>query len=366
MDSRTRVGTSLSHQEPDRVPIDCWVSSEVAARLLNRHGFSLKEELLRYYEVDFRYIDGPVYIGPELGMTEDGTKEDHFGVPRQRVSYGAGEQTGTYSEVAFSPLQTASSVAEIERYTKWPLAEWFDYQPVCEQAQQAREEGKVVVFMGDRLNRCAQLKPAMYLRGMEQIFMDLYLNEDMAHAIFQHIADFYCEYLRRTLEAGRGNIDILFTGDDFGTQQNTFMPVDTWRKMLKEGFMRFIDIGHEYGCKVAHHSCGSIVNLIPDFIECGLDILNPLQPEAHGMDFQKLKKEFGRDLVFHGGISIQNTLPYGTVEDVRNEVKACIEKLAGGGGYFLCTAHNIQADTPIENIEALFKAYFEYGAYKNG
>ncbi len=365
MDSRTRVEMSLSYQEPDRVPIDFWASSEVTTRLLNHYALSSKEELLRLFNVDFRYIDGPVYIGPELVSKADGTIEDPFGVPRRRIFYGTGEHAGAYSEVAFSPLEAASSVEQIERYPKWPVAEWFDYEHVFEQARQAREAGKIVVFMGDRMNRCAQLKPAMYLRGMEQILLDLYLNEDMARAIFRHITDFYCEYLRRTLAAGQGLIDILFTGDDFGTQQNTFMPVETWRKMLKEGFKRFIDIGHEFGCKVAHHTCGSIINLVPEFIECGLDILNPLQPEAHGMDFERLKGEFGRDIVFHGGISIQNTLPYGTVDDVRNEVRDRVARLAEGGGYLFCTAHNIQADTPLDNIKSLFEAYSEFGAYRN-
>ena len=362
MDSRTRVAQALAHIEPDRVPIDYWAASEVTARLLNRFGFSSKEELLQHFGVDFRYIDGPVYIGPEPVVRADGAKEDHFGVPRRQVSYGEGDQRGVYSEVAAFPLENAVSVKEIERYSKWPRAEWFDYEPVREQARRARELGKTVVFMGDRLNRCAQLKPAMYLRGMEQILMDLYMNQDMAQALFRRIAEFYCEYMRRTLEAGQGNIDIVFTGDDFGTQQNTFMPNDIWRKMLKEGFRRFIDIGHEFGCKVAHHTCGSVAGLIPDFIECGLDILNPLQPDVQGMDYGRVKAEFGRDIAFHGGISIQKTLPYGSAEDVRTEVRDRIARLADGGGYILCTAHNIQTDTPMDNVEALFQAYSEFGA----
>lgn len=362
MDSRTRVSLVLARKEPDRVPVDFWAASEVTSRLLNRHGLSSKEELLRRYEVDFRYIDGPVYVGPEFAVHEDGSIEDHFGVPRRRVTYGEGDHGGAYSEVASSPLQGATSVEEILCYPKWPHVDWFDYGPVREQARRAREAGKIVVFMGDRLNRCAQLKPAMYLRGMEQILMDLYLNPEIAGAIFRHIADFYCGYLFRTLEAAEGNIDIVFTGDDFGTQQNTFMPDDVWREMLKEGFKRFIDIGHEFGCKVAHHTCGSIVSLIPDFIDCGLDILNPLQPEARDMDFDRLKSEFGRDIVFHGGISIQKTLPHGSVQDIRREVKDRVDRLAGMGGYILCTAHNIQADTPLENVDALFQAYADFGA----
>ena len=362
MDSRTRVAQALAHAEPDRVPIDYWAASEVTAKLLNWFGFSSKEELLQHFNVDFRYIDGPAYVGPEPAVRADGSIEDHFGVPRRRVSYGEGDQKGTYSEVAAFPLENATSVEEVERYAKWPSIDWFDFAPVREQARLARELGKTVVFMGDRLNRCAQLKPAMYLRGVDQILMDLYLNEDMARAIFRRIAEFYREYLRRTLQAAEGNIDIVFTGDDFGTQQNTFISKDTWRAMLREGFRSFIDIGHQFGCRVAHHTCGSIVNLIPDFIDCGLDILNPLQPDVQGMDYGRIKAEFGRDIAFHGGISIQKTLPYGSVEEVRNEVRDRIAKLADGGGYLLCTAHNIQTDTPMENIEALFQAYAEFGA----
>ena len=363
MNSRTRVSQALAHKEPDRVPIDYWAASEVTARLLERYGFSSEEELLQHLDVDFRYIDGPAYVGPEPAVHADGSKEDHFGVPRKRVSYGKGSQSGAYSEVAAFPLESATSVEEIERYPKWPHVDWFDFEPVREQARRARESGKTVVFMGDRLNRCAQLKPAMYLRGVDQILVDLYVNEDIARAIFRRVADFYAEYLRRTLEAAQGNIDIVFTGDDFGTQQNTFMPVETWRNMLRDGFKQFIDIGHAFGCKVAHHTCGSIKRLIPDFIECGLDILNPLQPEVQDMDYAEIKAAFGQHISFHGGISIQKTLPYGTADDVRNEVKDRIAKLASSGGYILSTAHNIQVDTPLENVEVLFQAYAEFGSY---
>lgn len=364
MDSRERVALTLAHEEADRVPVDCWLAPEIAVRLMARYGYVSQEELLRRFNVDFRYIEGPVYVGPRLETHADGTQEDHFGVPRRKVTFGEGEAQGSYSEVASSPLLHAESVADVERYAKWPQADWFDYEPVREQARRARAENKVVVFMGDRLNRCAQLKPAMYVRGMEQILMDLCLNEAIAQAIFDRIAAFYCDYLRRTLEAAGGNIDIVFTGDDFGTQGNTFMPNETWRRLLRGNFKRFIEIGHEFGCKVAHHTCGSIVSLIPDFIECGLDILNPIQPGVRGMDYAKIKAEFGRDITFHGSISIQKTLPQGTPDEVRGEVRDRMEKLSAGGGFIVCTAHNIQADTPLENVEALFAAYETYNLYR--
>jgi uroporphyrinogen decarboxylase len=363
MDSRQRVLLALEHKEPDRVPIDYWATSEVNAMLLKRYSMSSQEELLKHFGSDFRYIDGPKYIGPELIVRDDGSKEDHYGVPRKSVSYGQQGKGGTYSEVVEYPLERITSVEEIINYPKWPKADWFDYDCVREQAKHARNTGKIVIFMGDRLNRCALLKPAMYVRGVEQILIDLYINKKIAKAIFDKIAEFYCEYVRRTLEAGNGNIDILFTGDDFGTQRNTFIPIELWRELIKDGFKLFVDIGHEFGCKVAHHTCGSIIKLIPEFIDCGLDILNPLQPDVEGMDYKKIKADYGRDITFHGAISIQKTMPYGTVEDVRNEVKDRIEKLSPGGGFILCTAHNIQIDTPVENIEALFEAYKEFGLY---
>ena len=361
MDSRQRFKLAMAHKQPDRVPIDYWATSEVNAKLLKHFGLSSQGQLLQHFDVDFRYIEGPKYIGPELAVRQNGSKEDHFGVVRRSVSYGEGAKAGTYSEVIEYPLQKATSVDEIESYPKWPKPDHFDYECIRQQAKEARETGKVVIFMGDRLNRCAQLKPAMYVRGVEQILMDVVLNPEIAKSIFRKIADFYVEYARRTLQAAEGNVDIFFTGDDFGTQDNTFMSIDTWRDLLKEGFKRFVDIGHEFGCKVAHHTCGCVRPLLPDIVECGLDILNPLQPDCAQMDYQKIKETFGDKICFHGGISIQKTMPYGSPEDVRNEVKNRVEKLGGNGGYIFCTAHNIQADTPIENVVALFEAYQEFG-----
>lgn len=362
MDSRTRIEKCLNHEEPDRLPIDFWATKEIETTLLKHFGFSNMEEVFQHFGVDFRYIEGPCYIRKDV-IRPDGSKEDHYGVPRKLVHYGAGKSAGTYSEIVEYPLERATSLDEIESYTKWPQADWFDYECVREQARCALETGKVVVFMGDRLNRCAQLKPAMYVRGVEQILVDIILNPEIAKTIFRRIADFYAKYLRWTLEAAEGNIDIVFTGDDFGTQDNLFLSPQMWCDLLREGFKRFIDISHEFNCKVIHHTCGCVTPLIPDLIEAGLDVLNPLQPEVAKMDYHYIKQAFGDKISFHGGISIQKTMPYGTAQDVRNEVKDRVEKLAPGGGYIFCTAHNIQTDTPLENILTLFQAYKEFGRY---
>jgi len=364
MEARERVSLALAHREPDRVPIDYWAAPEIEAKLLARYGLATREDLLQHFDVDFRYIDGPRYIGPESVVHADGSVEDHFGVPRVRMQVGSGDHTAAYREVIDFPLAHAQSVAEVRAYPKWPDPDWFDYACVREQALAARQSGKAVVFMGDRMNRCAQLKPAMYVRGIEQILLDLSLNPDIAEYILGRIAEFYLEYARRTFEAAGDNLDIFFMGDDFGTQNGLFISPDMWRRFLRPGFKAMVELGRGRGYKVAHHSCGSIKPIIPDLIDCGLDILNPVQPDVHDMDRRELKRLFGDQLSFHGSISIQRTLPFGTPDDVRNEVRERFETLGPGGGFIFCTAHNIQADTPLENVEALFQAYRDLGRYR--
>ena len=361
MDSRERFELAVSHKEPDRVPIDYWATPEIDARLLSHFGFSSLEELLEHFEVDFRYIAGPEYIGPKLWESEDGSlKEDLWGVKRIKVELASG---GTYWEVHDSPLAGASSPEEIEDYPGWPSPDWFDYECVRDQVAEARAKGKVVVFMGDRMNRCAQLKPAMYLRGVEQILIDLVVNPGIAENIFSRIARFYLEYARRTFEAAGGGLDIFMTGDDFGTQNGEIVSGQMWRDFILPGFKEFVKLGKSYGYRVAHHSCGSIKSIIGDMADCGLDILNPVQPDVHDMDHRELKQRFGDLLTFHGSISIQHTLPYGTPEQIRREVKERFETLGPGGGFIFCTAHNLQSDTPVENTVTLFEAYRMLGRY---
>ena len=364
MDAQERVSLALSHKEPDRVPIDYWATPEIDRKLLDHLDLASREELLNHFDVDFRYIEGPRYIGPEPAVHPDGSVEDHWGVPRVRVEVGSEDTAGAYRDVIHFPLASARSLEEIRDYPKWPSPDCFDYECVRGQVAKARATGKVVCFMGDRMNRCAQLKPAMYIRGVEQIMLDMALNPEIAEYIFERICTFYLQYARRTFEAAGGGIDIFFMGDDFGAQNGLLVSPEMWQRFLRPGFQAFVDLAKRYGCKVAHHSCGSIKPIIPAMIECGLDILNPLQPDVHDMDHAELKRLFADALCFHGSISIQRTLPFGTPDDVRDEVRKRFEALGSGGGFIFCTAHNIQADTPIDNIMALFDAYRTFGRYE--
>jgi len=355
MNSRERTALALKHQPADRIPIDFWATPAVFNRLEDELGTS-KEGFLDRYDVDLRYIDGPKYIGPPLD--ED---TDIWGVRRVASAAGNDRRCENYSEVVEPPLQQMNSTEAIEQYSHWPDPDWFDYSVIEKQCDEIRSRDRVVVFQGDRLNRVAQLKPAMYLRGTENIFIDLAMQEEIADITIRKIREFYIVYLDRILHAAKGKIDIVLTGDDFGSQNALLISPITWRRFIRDGFKQYIDLIKRYDCTAMHHTCGSTVGILPDMIECGLDVLQSIQPEASGMALAELKNSFGDKLSFHGGISIQNTMPYGTRDDIRNEVRTLAEIAGNDGGYIFCTSHNIQADTSVENIVALMEAYLEYG-----
>ncbi|NOY80482.1 MAG: hypothetical protein GXP31_05690 [Kiritimatiellaeota bacterium] len=361
MDSRERTFLTLNHEVPDRIPIDFWASAGTKEKI--RSGLHLSYDgFLDEYGVDLRYIAGPGYIGPPLDTAERGTSVDIWGVPRKRVALPVDNAVEYYEEVSAAPLSGVVSVDDVERYEHWPSPDWFDYSVIASQCDEVLRRDKVVVFMGDRLNRIAQLKPAMYLCGGEALMIHMATAPAVAHAVFAKIRRFYLEYTTRILEAADGRIDIVVTGDDFGAQTNLLVSPNMWREFLEDGFRRYIDLIKSAGARVMHHTCGAVAPLIPRLIENGLDILQSLQPEAAGMSGEALKRHYGDRLCFQGGVSIQQTMPYGDAEAIRGEVRTLAQTLGRGGGYIFCTAHNIQADTSLENILTLLRAYHEFGA----
>ncbi len=361
MGSRERVEAALSHREPDRVPIDFWATPKVTERLQARLGLPDEESVLRYLGVDFRVLRGPSYTGLEMHRHADGTTEDLWGVRRRTVTFGEGDRGDTYRELAVSPLAGATSVREVEAYAGWPSADWWDYGSIAGEC--AARRGACVIYAGDRLDRTAQLKTAMYLRGIEQVLMDLAESPALVECLLEHINAYYLEYNRRVFEAAHGGIDIFMMGDDFGAQTGPMMSVAMWRRYFQKGFRAFINLAHHYGIRVMHHTCGGVRPLVPLFIDAGLDILQSLQPRAAGMDLAGLKRDFGRDLALHGSVDIQQVLPFGAPGDVRDHVRAQLAAGKPGGGFIVCTAHNIQVDVPPENVDALAEAYRKYTWY---
>jgi uroporphyrinogen decarboxylase len=315
--------------------------------------------------VDLRYVMGPSFAGQQFRLHDDGLVEDHWGVLRRAITVEGVDRTGrawswTYRHVHRPPLEQAATVQEIEAHG-WPSAETWDYSGVEAECLAAGATGCAVVNGGDRLDRTAQLKPAMYIRGAEQFLSDLVLQPALAECLLEQIAGYYLEYNERVFQAAGGAIDIFFMGDDMGTQTGPWVSPKMYRRFFKENFRRFNDLAHRHNIRTMYHTCGNVTALIPDFIDCGLDVLQSLQPAA--MDLEALKREYGAHLAFQGGIDIQQTMPRGTPAEVVAEVRHRAATLGPGGGYIFGTAHNLLPDVPTENIVALFDAYLEHGRY---
>ena len=262
--------------------------------------------------------------------------------------------TGAYGEICFNPLAAAQTVDDLERYP-WPRADWYDYSAMKAQAQEQRKTHVV---------QCGYMAPFFFhnlLRGLEQSLIDPLLDPEFTHHLLTRLSDSFYHHHRRMFEACEGLIDIAQVTDDLGSQTGPLISLETYREFYHK---RFCDLCREFGITVFHHDDGSMRAFLPDLIEIGIDILNPVQWVCPGMDMAELKREYGARLCFHGGVENQRILPFGTPEEVRAEVRHCIDALASDRtGYILASSHNIQANTPLENILALYDEAWHYGRF---
>lgn len=257
---------------------------------------------------------------------------------------------GIYSEIVEYPLANASTEQDILNYPfPDPNAPGRFDSAMSMMDTYSNKYG----IIGDVETMFFEI--SWYLTGLEKFLTDMMIEAEYQTHLMDKIMNYILVAGKRLIETG---VDILWCGDDFGGQQGMIIDPDTWRQIFKPRikymFEEFRKVRPDI--KIAWHSCGSILPIIPDFIEIGLDILNPIQPLAHGMDPLFLKKTYGKDLVFFGGIDVQQLLPYGSTQMVKDEVRRRIDILGKDGGYIVAPAHNIQPDTPIENIMAFFEA----------
>jgi len=197
----------------------------------------------------------------------------------------------------------------------------------------------------------SHFEKAYFARGIENLLADLAGNTEFARSLLNRVIDKNMVMLENFLN--RPEIDGVLLGSDWGSQNDLLMSMDTWNDLIRPGEQREYDLIKSYGKDVWIHSCGNIERLIPSLIEMGVDVLNPVQPEA--MDIARLKRDFGARLTFWGGISTQKTLPYGTPDEVKLEARQVKRMMAAGGGYIFAPAQSIQEDVPRANIEALLE-----------
>ena len=356
MNSKQRALAAINHVESDRVPINyTGCNPEIDKRLRKYLGVGDDYELLlQALNVDFRNIEVP-YIGEVLHQPIEGiTVDPLWGVHTRWVE----NESGGYSDFCDFPLKEAA----LEEVENWPMPspDDFDYsviKPLCE-----KYKDYCIVFgnpgVGDVINSTGMI------RTMEQVLIDLITDEPAGLKYFQRKSEIQSEIMRRVLEAAEGGVDMVWIGEDLGTQKSPMISLDVFRKHIRPNHQRFVDIAKAYeDLPVMIHSCGSSSWAFNDFIEMGIKVADTLQPEAENMSPEYLKENYGDKLAFNGCISTAGPMAYGTAEETEQIVKETIEIMKPGGGYIMAPTHWIQDNTPEENVVAVYKAAIKYGKY---
>ncbi len=363
----------LSRQAPDRVPMDYWSTPEFSAKLIRHLGLSSRSEAalaaelrgpahdntlkpieghaLLLQALDLLHVDYVISVGPEYIGPPTPPDTDIYGIRYRTIDYGLGE----YSEAVSHPLAEYNSVEEIEDKYTWPSDDWWDYSSIPQQIE-GWERHPI---------RGGGSEPFLLyknLRGDEQAMMDLALNPEIVEYCLEKL--FNAAYTRtlRIYEAIPGKVNITYVAEDMGGQDNLMFSKKHIRRFLLPGMKRIADLARQAGAYVFHHNDGNCRSILPEMIaEVGIDVLNPIQWRSKGMEREALKADFGAQLVFHGGMDNQYTLPFGSVAEVEQEVADNLRILGEGGGYILAPCHNIQPVSPPENIVAMYRAGYELG-----
>jgi uroporphyrinogen decarboxylase len=369
---------ALNHQEPDRVPVALGQATGdgitlIAYRNLLRHlGMDpgrarlkdtraqtarVDEEVLRRFRVDMRGIGLGAPDGWKDKWLDDRTVQDEWGIVRTQPpgSY--------YFDLCGSPFAEDNSLAAIDRHP-WPdPADPGRYRGLKEAARRLRQETDFAVVLD--LN-CAFFLRCCELRGWENFYTDLVADPTFAEALMDRYLDIRLAMAERALQEVGDDIDIIMvTSDDLGMTERPLISPALYRSMIKPRQRRTFDLFRaRSAAKRYYHTDGAIYSLLPDLVEIGVEVLNPIEVRASGMeDTAKLKREFGDRLAFWGAIDTHHVLPSGSPEEVRREVRRRIEDLGPGGGYVLSSVHNIQPDVPPENIVAMYDAAYDLGRY---
>ena len=344
---RRRWLALLEGRETDRIPTDYTATPEVTERLLSE--LDCPDERALWEKL---HIDGRVEVAPEwlLPHHPDDPEADMWGVRYQRVDYG----TGSYEEPSHHPLAGAESVADIDRH-RWPDPDDFDYSAVIRAVE--AEDGVYPIHGG-------WFEPFLfyaYLRGLEQAFEDLIAAPEIADAVLGHIFEFSYEYHRRLFEAGRGRIDTTWVAEDLGSQTGPLMSLEMYRRFLLPNQIRMADLARSFGVHVMYHTDGAARLFIPDLIDkVGIEVLNPIQWRCAGMERENLVRDFGERIAFHGSIENQQILPFGTVEQVVEEVEQSV-RIYRDARWICAPCHRLQPVTPTENIVALYETIHALG-----
>jgi uroporphyrinogen decarboxylase len=375
MTHRERVLTALSHCEPDRIPFDfggticssihiapyqklkAYFGVEAEDTIINRmmQTVAVHEPIMQALDVDFRLaVPGGPDNKPILPVGEDGY-QDEYGVVRRKPA------SSYYYDLVKCPLAGPISLQDILNFP-WPDPADPGYtRGLRERLLYYRENTDYATVM--RLP-VPFVHTTQFLRGFEDWFTDLAADKKLAAALFDAALEHNTAVAEVILKAAGDLVDVVAVSEDLGFQNSLIVSPELYRELFKPRHQKYFATVKQHTSAFVHlHSCGSVYKLIPDFIEFGADVLNPVQVAARDMDSSILGPEFGQQLGFCGAIDTQKVLPHGTPEDVKVEVRRRIRDLAPGGGYVLAPVHNIQPGVPVANIIAMYQAGKEHGQY---
>jgi uroporphyrinogen decarboxylase len=383
MNSRERLQTTLNHKEPDWVPFDLGatvltsIHHQSYSALRSYLGLPKAESDLMDIVQQIVSVDDDVYeilkcdvknVAPNPSSTYHREIKVMDGYSYFHDEWGIGWKMpvkgGWYYDMFDHPLKDAETVSDLENYT-WPdPSDNARFEGIAERAAQAAQEEKQGVFISGISAGIMEI--AAWMRGFDNYFVDFVANEKLLVALMSKVMEIKMAYWDRALDLLEDNVDVVHEADDFAGQYKMLISPDAYRRIVKPLHKELFDFIHaRTKAKLFFHSCGSIRPVIPDLIEIGVDILNPIQVSATGMDSAELKKEYGDDVVFWGGgVDTQRVLGDGTQEEVRAETKRRISDLAPGGGFVFAAVHNIQGNVPPENIMAMWETLQEYGVYE--
>ena len=354
---RERVLLALSHQETDRVPVDFLATPETWTRLGRHLGTGDSELILRKLGIDLRHLRQP-YVGPTRPPGAEGTWTDEWGVPRRRVAHAG----GSYDEIASHPLAAAESLRDIDNYS-WPRPEWWDAEALSTRIREMDRGETYAIALSEFGDPGGIFETAWYLRGMEKLLVDMVERPEWAWKLLERVTGCLVGRLENVMAAVGTRADLIWTSDDVAHQRGPLISPGLWRELVAPHHERLNQRVHELGARVMYHSCGAIRRFIPGFVEIGVDVLDVLQFSADGMDPGEIKSSFGDVLCFHGGVDVQRLLPFAGERDLRSRVREITGIMGRGGGFILSPSHNVQVDTPIESILALYR---EAGSLEEG
>jgi uroporphyrinogen decarboxylase len=382
MNTRERVMLALNHQEPDRIPIDlggsiCSSIHRDAYIELKKHlGMDLEEiqmvdyvqqlpyldeALLERFGVDFRMVQLPAATAPDLDIFEEG---DYYAfVDRWGSKLHMPKDGGLYFDWVDFPIKEATMEA-LDNYT-WPQPDPPEYNARLREQAKCLYENTDYALLGNAVIGGGIFEQPARTMGLEDFFMALVTEPKFADRLMGQITEIYIESCNNYLEQVGEYLHVFTYWDDVCGQNSWLIAPDLYRKAIKPKQRRLLEaVKNKTDAKIYYHSCGAVYDLIPDLIELGFDILNPVQVSARGMDTKRLKEEYGKDIVFWGGgVDTQRVLPFGKPDEVADEVKRRIDDLAPSGGFVFAAVHNIQALVPPENIVTMFETALEYGRY---